>query len=300
MHRLAKSGAGLQGPMISFRSLQATAVPILRSTIWGNAMTSDPHFPPLPWLDAGDPFPPTDLAWGHRTDHPGLLAAGGVLDSAHLQQAYRRGIFPWFSGDSPILWWSPDPRMVLQPRQFRWHRSLKQAIRKMAGDPSLSLRIDSNFAAVIAACSQQPRDGQNGTWIVDDIQAAYTQLHRDGFAHSVEVWQHDRLVAGLYCVAIGRAVFGESMFTTITNGSKIALAALVQICKREQVPMIDCQQNTGHLAFMGASEIPRSQFIASIQSHTMQPAMRWEFAASDWADIIPLSEMTSLHKDEQA
>ena len=258
------------------------------------------RLPSLPWLEPDDPFPPVENAWGPHTPNPGLLAAGGVLDSLHLQQAYRQGIFPWYSDGAPILWWSTDPRMVLAPSQFRLHRSLKQAIRKALANPEFELRIDSHFAGVIAACSNIARDGQDGTWIVDDIQAAYTQLHRDGFAHSVEVWLGGQLVAGLYCVAIGRAVFGESMFSTISNGSKIALAALVAICRREGVALIDCQQNTGHLAFMGASEIPRSQFIASIQSHTMQPAMRWEFAASDWADIIPLSEMTSLHKDEQA
>jgi leucyl/phenylalanyl-tRNA--protein transferase len=256
------------------------------------------HLPPLPWLEPEDPFPPVEHAWGANTPNPGLLAAGGVLDSPHLQQAYRQGIFPWFSGDAPILWWSTDPRMVLAPHNFRLHRSLKQAIRKAVADPGFELRIDSHFAGVIAACSHIEREGQDGTWIVDDIQAAYTQLHRDGFAHSVEVWQNNQMVAGLYCVAIGRAVFGESMFTTVSNGSKIALAALVAICKREGVALIDCQQNTGHLAFMGASEIPRTQFITSIQTHTMQPAMRWEFATHDWADIIPLSEMTSPPKDE--
>ena len=242
--------------------------------------------PPLPWLEADDPFPPIASAWRPETPHPGLLAAGGVLDSAHLQQAYRQGIFPWFSGDAPILWWSTDPRMVLAPHNFRLHRSLKQAIRKALADPGFALRIDSDFAGVIAACSQIRRDGQDGTWIVDDIQAAYTQLHRDGFAHSVEVWQGEQLVAGLYCVAIGRAVFGESMFTTVSNGSKIALAALVAICKREGVALIDCQQNTGHLAFMGAAEISRADFIAHVQTQTAQPAMRWEFAARDWADPI--------------
>ena len=273
----------------------ASGLPV---TMGADTMTSARNFPPLPWLDVGDPFPPAESAWGRNTPSPGLLAAGGVLDSAHLQQAYRRGIFPWYSDDSPILWWSPDPRMVLQPQHFRLHRSLKQAIRKFAQDDGLALRIDSNFAAVIAACSQQPREGQDGTWIVDDIQAAYTQLHRDGFAHSVEIWQHGKLVAGLYCVAIGRAVFGESMFTTIPNGSKIALTALVQLCKREQVHMIDCQQNTRHLAFMGAAEVPRRDFLDQVRAQTEQPAMRWEFAASDWADIIPLSEMTSPHTDE--
>ncbi len=254
--------------------------------------------PPLPWLDPEDPFPPVESAWGEDTPHPGLLAAGGLLDSAHLQQAYRQGIFPWYSGNSPILWWSTDPRMVLQPQQFRLHRSLKQVIRKAQSTPGFALRIDSDFAAVIAACSQIDREGQDGTWIVDDIQNAYTQLHRDGFAHSVEVWLDGQLVAGLYCVAIGRAVFGESMFTTISNGSKIALAALVLLCKREGVELIDCQQNTDHLAFMGAGEIPRSAFIASITQQTSRPAMRWEFSADDWADIIPLSEMTFPHTDE--
>ncbi|MEN5181433.1 leucyl/phenylalanyl-tRNA--protein transferase [Comamonas testosteroni] len=257
--------------------------------------------PPLPWLEPDDPFPPVEQAWGANTPHPGLLAAGGRLDSRHLQRAYRHGIFPWFSGDSPILWWSTDPRMVLQPAHFRLHRSLRQAIRKAVATPGFALRIDSDFPAVIRACSQISRDGQNGTWIVDDIQAAYTQLHRDGFAHSVEVWMNGELMAGLYCVAIGHAVFGESMFTTISNGSKIALAALVALCRREGVAMIDCQQNTGHLAFMGAAEIPRAQFVAHVAEQTQQPAMRWEFAASDWADIIPLSETTfphTAHTDE--
>ncbi len=255
-------------------------------------------YPPLPWLEPDEPFPPVNTAWGPDSPNPGLLAAGGVLDSAHLQLAYSQGIFPWYSHDSPILWWSPDPRMVLQPQHFRLHRSLKQAIRKFATDPHCDIRIDTAFAHVIDACSGIARDGQDGTWIVQDIKNAYLQLHQDGYAHSVEVWQHGALVAGLYCVAIGKAVFGESMFTTVSNGSKIALAALVQLCARQGVTMIDCQQNTGHLAFMGAAEVPRSQFLEAVRNNTMQAALHWEFAHTDWADIIPLSEMTHPHLDE--
>lgn len=263
-------------------------------------MTTTPESPALHWLSADTPFPAVDEAWGSNTPHPGLLAAGGVVDSAHLKAAYAQGIFPWYSPHSPPLWWCPDPRMVLQPRNFRLRRSLAKTLRRFAQDPSAHIRIDTAFSQVIDACSHIPRDGQDGTWIVEDIKSAYTELHREGLAHSVEVWREDRLVAGLYCVAIGRAVFGESMFTTENDGSKIALTALVLLCRRHQVAMIDCQQNTKHLAFMGGFEVPRQQFLDAVRAGIKQPAMRWEFSQEDWADIIPLSEITSPTVDEQA
>ncbi|GAB2473226.1 leucyl/phenylalanyl-tRNA--protein transferase [Comamonas humi] len=254
--------------------------------------------PSLRWLTADDSFPEADEAWGPDTPHPGLLAAGGVVDSTHLKAAYARGIFPWYSPHSPPLWWSPDPRMVLQPGNFRLHRSLEKTLRRFAQDHTAQIRIDTAFAQVIDACSRIPREGQDGTWIVDDIKAAYTQLHREGLAHSVEVWRGERLVAGLYCVALGRAVFGESMFTTENDGSKIALTALVHLCRRHGVAMIDCQQNTRHLAFMGAAEVPRRQFLQAVREGIALAPVRWEFARTDWADIISLSEITSPIVDE--
>jgi leucyl/phenylalanyl-tRNA--protein transferase len=217
---------------------------------------------------------------------PGLLAAGGALDVDTLMQAYSNCVFPWFSEDQPILWWSPDPRMVLRVADFKLHRSLRKTLIRFAETPGCEVRIDHGFEAVIEACSRSPRVGQSGTWIVPDMVKAYTHLHRAGFAHSVETWIDGELAGGLYCVALGRAVFGESMFTRRPDASKIALAALVALCRHSGVQMIDCQQNTAHLASLGAREMARKRFVAHVAAARQLEGPRWRFEPVYWADIL--------------
>jgi leucyl/phenylalanyl-tRNA--protein transferase len=241
----------------------------------------------LPWLQPGAPFPPASQAWDAAQPAPGLLAAGGALDVETLRRAYSGGIFPWFSEGQPILWWSTDPRMVLLPSEFRLHRSLRKTVVRFAADPRCRLSFDTAFEQVIRACSGTPRDGQSGTWIVPAMVDAYLDLHRAGFAHSVETWIDDRLAGGLYCVAIGRAVFGESMFAHVSDASKIALAALVAFCRREGVGMIDCQQNTRHLASLGAREIPRTDFVQQVARATRESPLHWQFDPVYWHAVLP-------------
>ncbi|TFZ04731.1 leucyl/phenylalanyl-tRNA--protein transferase [Ramlibacter rhizophilus] len=241
---------------------------------------------PLPWLQPGDAFPDPGQAWGPDAPAPGLLAAGGALDVDTLLRAYGSGIFPWFSQGQPILWWSTDPRMVLFPGEFRLHRSLRKTLAKFVADPHCELRFDSAFSEVIRACATSPREGQSGTWIVPEMLRAYQALHRRGWAHSVETWIDGQLAGGLYCVSIGRAVFGESMFTRAPDASKIALAGLVAFCRAQQVEMIDCQQNTSHLASLGAREIERANFVAAVLRNTQRPALAWEFDPVYWRELV--------------
>jgi leucyl/phenylalanyl-tRNA--protein transferase len=240
----------------------------------------------LPWLEPGDALPDPATAWGVADPVPGLLAAGGALDVDTLMQAYSHCVFPWFSEDQPILWWSPDPRMVLKVNDFRLHRSLRKTLIRFAETPGCEVRIDHGFAAVIDACSRAPRVGQSGTWIVPDMVRAYTDLHRAGFAHSVETWIDGELAGGLYCVALGRAVFGESMFTRRPDASKIALAALVSLCRRFGVQMIDCQQNTAHLASLGAREMARKRFVAHVAAALQEQAPQWRFEPVYWSELL--------------
>ena len=238
--------------------------------------------PELPWLDPGAPFPAPDLAWADDSPAPGLLAAGGALDVQSLKRAYAHGIFPWFSDGQPLLWWSTDPRMVLEVETFRLHRSLRKRITALLTNGRLEIRIDTEFARVITACANAPRPGQSGTWIVPDMVDAYCALHEAGLAHSVETWIDGELVAGLYCVALGKAVFGESMFTLLPDGSKIALAALVAFCHAHTIPQIDCQQVTAHLASLGARPMPRAQFLLAMRRQLNQPAPHWDFSPVYW------------------
>ncbi len=240
----------------------------------------------LPWLEPGDPLPDPSTAWGEADPVPGLLAAGGALDVDTLEAAYGRCIFPWFSDGQPILWWSPDPRMVLEVANFRLHRSLRRTLARFAATAGCEIRVDHDFAQVIAACAQAPRIGQSGTWIVPEMVAAYTALHRAGRAHSVETWIDGELAGGLYCVGMGRAVFGESMFARRPDASKIALAALVCICRRGGVTLIDCQQNTAHLASLGACEIPRRRFVSQVAVARQQPGPRWNFEPLYWQELL--------------
>jgi leucyl/phenylalanyl-tRNA--protein transferase len=245
--------------------------------------------PPLAWLAPHEPFPPLSQAWGEGSPAPGLLAGGGQLDVPTLQAAYRRGIFPWFSDGQPILWWSPDPRMVLDVGQFRLHRSLRKTLQAFRAEPNCEIRVDTAFRQVIEACASSLRAGQGGTWIVSDMVAAYEGLHQRGQAHSVETWINGALVGGLYCVSFGRAVFGESMFTRSPNASKIALAALVGFCRHHQMGWIDCQQNTGHLASLGAREMSRAKFVERIAQACEEPSPIWHFDPLYWQKILPES-----------
>ncbi|KQV80185.1 leucyl/phenylalanyl-tRNA--protein transferase [Massilia sp. Root351] len=237
----------------------------------------------IPWLDAHTPFP--DVSQALTSDAPGLLAAGADLSPARLLAAYQRGIFPWFSEGQPILWWSTDPRMVLMTERFRVSDSLKKAIKKVqrsAADPAgrWQVRFDSAFEDVMRACAAPRRDGP-GTWISDDIIAGYTGLHQLGYAHSSELWLDGELVGGAYGVCIGRMFYGESMFARVTDGSKIALAYLVHFLKRNGVAMVDCQQETGHLASLGAAPVPRAQFLQHLRASIGLPAI------ADWTPLQP-------------
>ena len=240
----------------------------------------------LPYLAPGEPFPPLAQAWGAADPAPGLLAGGGALDVATLRRAYAGCIFPWFSEGQPILWWSPDPRMVLEVERFRLHRSLRKTLTRFARTPGCEIRIDSGFDAVIRACSSAPRPGQSGTWIVADMVRAYQALHRAGLAHSVETWVNAELVGGLYVVAIGRAVFGESMFARRADASKLALAALVALCRAQGMAVIDCQQNTAHLASLGGREWPRAQLAAHVARAREEPAPIWRFSPLYWRELL--------------
>lgn len=240
----------------------------------------------LPWLEPGDPFPDVRSAWGLASDAPGLLAAGGDLSVNSLHSAYANGIFPWFSEGQPKLWWSPDPRMVLEVANFRLHRSLRKTLTRFVGSGQCEIRFDTVFSDVIRHCAEVSRHGQPGTWILPAMVEAYSRLHAAGIAHSVETWVDGQLVGGLYCVALGKAVFGESMFTLVPDASKIALAALVGFCRYHGVKLVDCQQNTRHLASLGAAEIPRAHFLSHIQQAQRGPALEWQFSPLYWNHIL--------------
>ncbi|MBU6483301.1 MAG: leucyl/phenylalanyl-tRNA--protein transferase [Betaproteobacteria bacterium] len=232
----------------------------------------------IPWLDAATPFPPIEAA---LTDPDGLLAAGGDLSPARLVDAYRHGIFPWYSDGQPILWWSPDPRMVLHVEEFRVSHSLAKRIRRHEFD----LRSDTAFDAVIDACANVPRGQGGGTWITTAMVDAYRRLHRLGYAHSVEAWRGDELAGGLYGVALGKVFFGESMFARATDASKVALAALVAQLRQLDVPLIDCQQETGHLASLGARPIPRKRFARHLRELIHSTAAPDGWRSGPLADI---------------
>jgi leucyl/phenylalanyl-tRNA--protein transferase len=224
------------------------------------------------WLRGDAPFPPIERA----LDEPnGLLAAGGDLSPERLLSAYSQGIFPWYSEGQPILWWSPDPRMVLFVGELKVSRSLRRAVDKRRFD----IRVDTAFDAVIEACAA-PRSAQRGTWITAAMVAAYARLHRLGYAHSVEAWVGDTLAGGLYGISIGRMFFGESMFARETDASKVALVHLVDMLKRSDMPLIDCQQDTAHLARLGARPISRKEFADAVTRlvHSSPPAGMWNQA----------------------
>jgi leucyl/phenylalanyl-tRNA--protein transferase len=231
----------------------------------------------IPWLEPHSPFP--DVAEALTIDAPGLLAAGADLSPQRLLAAYQRGIFPWFSEGQPILWWSTDPRMVLMTADFKVSDSLGKALRRversMRSGGRWEVRFDSAFEAVMRACAAPRKDGP-GTWISEDIIEGYSGLHALGYAHSSELWLDGELVGGAYGVCIGRMFYGESMFARVTDGSKIALAYLVDFLHRRGVAMIDCQQETAHLASLGAAPMSRAAFLAHLKTAIQEPGV------ADW------------------
>jgi len=230
----------------------------------------------IPWLSEAPVFPPLETALAEPN---GLLAAGGDLDPRRILAAYRRGIFPWYSAGEPILWWSPDPRMVLFPDALKISNSLAKTLR----NADYEVRLDSAFDEVIHACAVKPRDGQPGTWITAEMQQAYRALHRLGYAHSVETWIGGKLAGGLYGIALGQAFYGESMFSHVRDASKIALAHLCAHLKRRGFGIIDCQMETDHLASLGARPIPRRDFAARLDELCLRgdPPGHWAPGAID-------------------
>lgn len=216
------------------------------------------------------------LSERHRFPNPrlatneGLLAIGGDLSPDRLLLAYHNGIFPWFSEGEPILWWSPDPRLVLFPDEFKPSKSLRKIIRRQIFD----ITLDQAFPEVIRECAQVRIEHQEGTWIVSDMIDAYCQLHESGFAHSVEAWQAGKLVGGLYGVSLGRCFFGESMFSRVSNASKVAFAGLVDYLKAHAFDLIDCQVTTQHLISLGATEIPRQRFLDLLSLALQKPTLQ--------------------------
>ncbi len=249
-------------------------------------MSQSPPSSILPWLAPGQAFPPVESAWGANEPAPGLLAAGGVLDVPTLIAAYSQGIFPWYSAGQPILWWSTHPRMVLQVQQFRLHRSLRKSIRALLQSGRLEIRMDHDVARIIQACAHAPRDGQRGTWILPAMTQAYSQLAHAGVAHSVETWIDGELVGGLYAVNLGRMVYGESMFSRQSGASKIALAALVAFSHAHDMPWIDCQQETAHLASLGAQPVPREVFCQHLRMALQPAAPAWKFESVYWCHLL--------------
>ena len=249
-------------------------------------MTAAPSEPLLAWLQPGDDFPSASTAWDPQSPAPGLLAAGGALDVTTLCQAYRHGIFPWYSSGQPILWWSTNPRMVLRTAHFRLASSLRKQIRSLIKQNRLEIHFDHHFSQVIRLCATTPRHGQSGSWIIPDMVEAYMALHTAGHAHCVETWLDGQLVGGLYAVNIGRMVYGESMFSHVSNASKIALCALVAFCRTQEMPLIDCQQETAHLASMGANPVARSVFLREMQQLIDQPRPHWTFSPAHWESVL--------------
>jgi len=221
------------------------------------------------WLRGNAAFPSIDRA---LEEPNGLLAAGGDLSPERLLSAYRQGIFPWYGAGQPILWWSPDPRMVLYIAELKVPRSLRRTVAKAR----FEIRVDTAFEEVIRSCAE-PRPLQDGTWITPAMIAAYERLHRLGFAHSVEAWRDNALVGGLYGIAIGRMFFGESMFARETDASKVALVHLAGILAERRMPLIDCQQDTAHLARFGARPIARRLFADEVARlvHSTVPDASW-------------------------
>ncbi len=228
---------------------------------------------PVFWLSEDElAFPPPELA-----NPEGVLAIGGDLSAERLLMAYQLGIFPWFNPGDPILWWCPDPRFVLFPSELKVSKSM----RPYFNQKKFGLTLDTDFEAVIRACQKAQRKGQGGgSWITEEMLAAYCHLHELGFAHSVEVWKDEELVGGLYGIAIGKVFFGESMFTHVSNASKFGFISLVRLLEKWDYFIVDCQQRTGHLERLGARDIDRSDFLEYLRTHTREPTMR-----GNWSEL---------------
>ena len=241
----------------------------------------------IAWLRGpDDPLPEARNALGAASEAPGLVAAGGELGPERLAEAYSKGIFPWYSEGQPVLWWSPDPRMVLLPAEFKLARSLRKTIQRLLASAGCEVRIDSAFRRVIEACATAPREGQSGTWIVPEMIDAYVAWYDAGRVHSVETWIDGELAGGLYGVSLGRMFFGESMFARRTDASKIALAALVAFCRGRGISTIDCQQRTAHLASFGGRELPRTEFIQRLGTAlAMPPVVDWTYDLDLWRQL---------------
>jgi leucyl/phenylalanyl-tRNA--protein transferase len=225
----------------------------------------------LAWVEPDQALPP---AQGALRAPNGLVAAGRDLSARRLVEAYRGGLFPWYSAGQPVLWWSPDPRMVLYTQEFQPPRSLLKTLRRIRREQRWQVGLDTDFAAVMQACAA-PRPDQDGTWITPLVQEAYLGLHRQGLAHSIEIREDGSLIAGLYGVSLGRMFFGESMFTRRTDASKCALAVLVQTLLALEMPVIDCQQVTAHLASLGGRPIPRQDFLDHLKHLVNLPPPDW-------------------------
>lgn len=227
-----------------------------------------------------------DLAFPspHLASKEGLLAVGGDLSRSRLLLAYSLGIFPWYSDGEPILWWSPDPRLVLYPDELKITRSLNRVIKKGA----FTLTIDRAFDRVINECARVPREKQRGTWIVAEMVEAYCRLHASGFAHSVEAWADNRLAGGLYGVSLGRCFFGESMFTLVSNASKVAFVALVQYLQSLNFTLIDCQISTDHLIRFGAREISRTRYLRELEEGLKAPTLRGKWVLDSSQPVSPV------------
>jgi leucyl/phenylalanyl-tRNA---protein transferase len=231
------------------------------------------------WLGPQDSFPNPLLTPDPDQSVPGLIAVSERIYPNQLLQAYKLGIFPWYSDEQPVLWWSPNPRMVLNPIKFHCSESLQKCIRHFCQDAKSELLVDADFGSVIRSCATSVRKDQDGTWITHEIMDAYATIYEQGYAHSIAVMQDGEMIGGLYCVAIGAMVYGESMFSHKPNASKLALAALSAWCIQNHVAMIDCQQETSHLRSMGAKPIPRLDFLQQLQASVNQSNIvkSWKF-----------------------
>ena len=233
----------------------------------------------ITWLGPQDSFPNPLLEPDPDPSVPGLIAVSERIYPGQLSQAYQLGIFPWYSDNQPVLWWSPDPRMVLKPTEFKCSNSLKRNIRLFCQDVHSQIAVDEDFGAVIRACATSARKDQDGTWITHEIMEAYTALHEEGHAHSIVVTEDSQIIGGLYCVSFGSMIFGESMFSRKPGTSKIALAALSAWCLQNGIVMIDCQQETSHLHSLGAAPISRREFLEQLQISLNQTKIElsWTF-----------------------
>ncbi len=222
----------------------------------------------LTWLDPSKlEFPPVEQA---MQDPDGLLAVGGDLSKERLLLAYSKGIFPWYEDDQPLLWWSPDPRAVIEPQNVKISRSLRKRLRKR----EFEVRVDTAFDDVVKRC-QNPRAYSNETWITNEMRQAYLALHRDGYAHSIECYQDKELVGGLYGVSIGRLFFGESMFHTATDASKVAFVSLCRLLRQQGCPLVDCQMPNPHIMSLGVETITRSEFMLHLLNNNKLKSNEW-------------------------